>query len=86
MPVLVEHLLHRPEEPVGRRGESTDALDGLGDHAGDVTGRGDAEQVAQVGDAGSGELVVREMPERAAQLVAAVDVGDVERGQAGRRP
>ena len=34
--VPVEHLLHRAEEPVGRRREPADALDRLGDHAGDV--------------------------------------------------
>ena len=47
-PVLVEHVLHRPEEPVGRHGEPADALDRLGDHAGDVAGGGRGDDVAQV--------------------------------------
>jgi hypothetical protein len=45
--VLVEHLLHGAEEPVGRGGEPADALDGLGDQAGDVAGGGDVEQVSR---------------------------------------
>ena len=72
-PVLVEHLLHRAEEAVGRDGEPAHALDRLGDQAGHVAGGGRREHVAQV--------VARRRrcsrrrsrsPERAAEAVAAV--------------
>ncbi len=78
-PVLVEHLLHRPEEAVRRRHEAADALDGLGDHAGHVAGGGDGEQVLQIGDAGRGEFGIGQVPEGASVLVPAVHVGHLER-------
>ncbi len=74
--MFVEDLLESSEEPIGGRDEPAHPLDRLGDHGGHVTGGGDVEHVPQVVDTGCDELVVGEVAEGAAQLVAPVDVGD----------
>ena len=84
--MLVQHLFHSPEQPVGRGYEAPDTLDGLGDHGGHVAGRGDVEQVAEIVDAPGDELVVRQMAERGAELVAAVHVRHLEGAEGGARP
>ena len=71
-PVLRQDLLHRAEEPVGRRREPADALDRLGDHAGDVAARAHVDDVAEVLHARGRVRVVVERAERAAQPVAAL--------------
>ena len=64
--VLVEHLLHGTEETIGRGREAADTLNGLGDHAGHITGRGHVDDIVQVLDARGGIGIVAELAERAA--------------------
>ena len=84
--VVGEHLVQRTEETVGRCREATDTLDGLGDHARDITTRAHVDHVAQVLDARGGVRIVVEVAVRAPQSVSTVHERDLEPGQARRRP
>ena len=58
-PVLVEDLLHRSEEAVGRSRETPDALDRLGDHARDVTRGRCLDDIAEIVCTCGDKLTVR---------------------------
>src|SRR5687767_11290474 len=85
-PGAIEHLLESAEEAIGGSGEAADTLNRFGDHASDVTGRCDFQQILEVGLASSDELAVGKVAKRAAQFVPTVDEDDVEGVQARRRP
>lgn len=55
----VQDLAERGEQPVGRRGEAADALDGFRDQCGRLPGV--PEEVLQIGDAGTDEPVVAQL-------------------------
>ena len=75
-----------PKKPSGGTANPPTPWDGLGDHGGHVPRGGHVDELHEVVDAGCGVCVVVEVAERAAQPVAALDKGDVEPGEAGRRP
>ena len=84
--VGIEHLVHGAEEAVGRRGETADSLDRLGDQARDVARGHHVDDLDQVADGPLGEALVVEAAIGAAELVGPLHEVDRQPGVTRVRP